>query len=316
MLGLALLLAGGAALVKGAAGIATQFGISPMIVGLTIVSFGTSAPELFVNVIGALNDQTELAFGNVVGSNLANLGLVLGIAAIVRPISIDGKLVLRELPLLLLVTGIILVMAADPLLRGESATLDRSDALILLMVFGLFLYVTVLDVLRRRSIDPLLTHVGEVPMAAGGSMHMLNWLYVAIGLGALFAGGRLTIDSGVALAELLNIQSAIIGLFVVALGTSLPELVTSTIAALRGESDLALGNVVGSNLFNNLMVLPASTLFRPVNIPAGGVLDLSASLVLAAALIPIFWIGRARLGRRTGSALVVSYLAYAAWRLM
>ncbi len=118
MLGLVLLLAGGAALVKGAAGIATQFGISPMIVGLTIVSFGTSAPELFVNVIGALNDQTELAFGNVVGSNLANLGLVLGIAAIVRPISIDGKLVLRELPLLLLVTGIILVMAADPQLRG------------------------------------------------------------------------------------------------------------------------------------------------------------------------------------------------------
>ncbi len=184
------------------------------------------------------------------------------------------------------------------------------------MVFGLFLYVTVLDVLRRRSIDPLLTHVGEVPMAAGGSMHMLNWLYVAIGLGALFAGGRLTIDSGVALAELLNIQSAVIGLFVVALGTSLPELVTSVIAALRGESDLALGNVVGSNLFNNLMVLPASTLVRPVDVPAGGVLDLSASLFLAAALIPIFWIGRARLGRRTGSALVVSYLAYAAWRLM
>ena len=315
LVGLALLLAGGAALVKGASGVAAQFGVSPMIVGLTIVSFGTSAPELVINIIGAVNDQTELAFGNVVGSNLANLGLVLGLAAAVKPISIDSKLVLRELPLLLLVTAIIVVMAADPLLRGLPPTLDRGDALILFMVFGMFMYMAILDVLRRRDIDPLVTRACDVPLATSETSNPLNWLAVAAGVTGLLIGGKLTIDNGVKLGELLGIQSAIIGLFVVAFGTSLPELVTSIIAALRGESDLALGNVVGSNLFNILMVLPASAVVRSVQVPAGGIADLMASLLLAAALIPIFWIGRARLGRPVGILLVVAYLAYAAVRI-
>lgn len=315
LLGLGLLLTGGAALVKGASGIAAQFGVSPMIVGLTIVSFGTSAPELVVNVIGALNEQTELAFGNVVGSNLANLGLVLGIAAVVRPISIDSKLVLRELPLLLLVTAIIVVMAVDPLLKGMAPTLDRADALILLLVFLMFLYIAVIDVLHRRTVDPLVTHSADVPLAVGGSARFLNWMYLGLGTAGLFLGGRLTIDNGVELAQMLDIQSALVGLFIVAIGTSLPELVTSVIAALRGESDLALGNVVGSNLFNILMVLPISALVKPVTVPAGGVADLGMSLFLAAALIPIFWIGQARLGRKVGVVLILCYLGYAIWRI-
>jgi cation:H+ antiporter len=316
VLGLGLLLSGGAALVKGASGVAAQFGVSPMIVGLTIVSFGTSSPELVVNVIGALNDQTELAFGNVVGSNLANLGLVLGIAAIVRPMSIDSKLVLRELPLLLLVTAIIVVMAVDPLLKGMAPTLDRADALVLLLVFCMFLYIAIIDVLRGKGVDPLVTHAGDMPLAVGGSARFLNWMYLGIGIVGLFLGGRLTIDNGVELARILDIQSALVGLFIVAIGTSLPELVTSVVAAMRGESDIALGNVVGSNLFNILMVLPVSALVRPVTVPAGGVVDLGMSLFLAAALIPIFWIGRARLGRRVGFMLVLCYVGYAAWRTL
>ncbi len=315
ILGLGLLLAGGTALVKGASGIAAQFGVSPMIVGLTIVSFGTSAPELVVNVMGALNDQTEFSFGNVIGSNLANLGLVLGIAAIVRPISIDSKLILRELPLLLLVTAIVVVMAADPLLREIAPTLDRADALILFLVFCMFLYIAVIDVIRRRTVDPLVMRAGGVPLAVGSSANFLNWLILGAAIIGLFLGGRLTISSGVEIAVLLNIQSELVGLFVVAIGTSLPELVTSVIAAKRGESDLALGNVVGSNLFNTLMVLPASAIVRPIVIPSGGLLDLGMSLFLAAALIPIFWLGRARLGRRGGTTLILCYLGYAVWRV-
>lgn len=314
VLGLGFLLCGGAALVKGASGIAAQFGVSPMIVGLTIVSFGTSSPELVVNVIGALNEQTELAFGNVVGSNLANLGLVLGIAAIVRPMSIDSKLVLREIPLLLLVTAMIVVMAVDPLLKGMAPALDRSDAVVLLLVFCMFLYIAIIDVLRRKAVDPLITHAGGMPLAVGGSARFMNWMYLSIGIIGLFLGGHLTIENGVELARILDIQSALVGLFIVAIGTSLPELVTSVVAAMRGESDIALGNVVGSNLFNILMVLPVSAVVRPVTVPAGGVVDLGMSLVLAAALIPIFWIGRARLGRRVGFLLVLCYLGYAAWR--
>ncbi len=315
LLGLILLLFGGAALVKGASGIAAQFGVSPMIVGLTIVSFGTSAPELVVNVIGALNDQTELAFGNVVGSNLANLGLVLGIAALIRPISIDSKLLLRELPLLLLVSAMIVVMTADPRFRGLASMLDRSEATILFLVFGMFMYIAVIDVIRRRTVDPLITHAGDVPLAVGGSVRLLNLTYLLVGTIALFLGGRLTIDNGVELAAILSIQSALVGLFIVAIGTSLPELVTTVFAAMRGESDIALGNVVGSNLFNNLMVLPVSAIASPVSVPAGGMIDLAMSLVLAAALIPIFWIGRAQLGRITGALLILCYLGYAIWRV-
>lgn len=315
LLGLALLLAGGAALVKGASGIAAQFGVSPMIVGLTIVSFGTSAPELVVNVIGALNDQTELAFGNVVGSNLANLGLVLGIAAVIRPISIDSKLVIRELPLLLLVSAMIVVMCADPRFRGIASMLDRSEAIILFLVFGMFMYIAVIDVLRRKTFDPLVTHAGDIPLAVGGLTSFMNLAYLLAGTFALFLGGRLTINNGVELADMLSIQSALVGLFIVAIGTSLPELVTTVFAAMRGESDIALGNVVGSNLFNNLMVLPVSAIASPVSVPGGGMLDLAMSLVLAAALIPIFWIGRAQLGRATGGLLILSYLGYAIWRI-
>jgi len=316
VLGLSLLIGGGFLLVKGSSGIAARFNVSPMIVGLTIIAFGTSAPELIIGILAALRDQSDIVFGNVVGSNIANLGLVLGIAAVVRPIEIHGQIVRRELPLLLLATGVIVVMALDPLLRGMSPVLDRSDAIILLFLFFVFFYVTALDVLHRRSSDSLLSDMDSSPLVPVESPATYDWVSVALGLVGLFLGGQLTISNGVELAALLDVSGTIVGLFVFAVGTSLPELVTSVIAAIRREPDLALGNVIGSNLFNSLAVLPISAVIRPVGVPSGGMLDLSVSFLFAAALIPIFWIGRARLGRRVGWLLLFCYGVYALGRVL
>lgn len=214
--------------------------------------------------------------GNAVGSNIANLGLVLRIAAVIRPIEINGQIVRRELPLLLLATGVIVVMA----------------------------------------LDPLLSDIDSTPLVTVASPATYDWVSVVLGLIGLFLGGQLTISNGVELAAVLDVSNAIVGLFVVAIGTSLPELITSIIAAIRREPDLALGNVIGSNLFNSLAVLPISAVIRPVGVPSGGMLDLSVSFLFAAALIPIFWIGRARLGRRVGWLLLFCYGVYVLGRVL
>jgi cation:H+ antiporter len=233
----------------------------------------------------------------------------------VKPLEIHGQIVRRELPLLLLATGAILIMAMDPMMRGEIGVIDRSDAVILVFLFLIFFYVTALDVLERRSDDSLMVdfdHSRKIPLAASSAR---DWLSIVVGLTGLLIGGRLTISGGVELAAILNVPSAIVGLFVVAAGTSLPELVTSIIAALRREPDLALGNVIGSNLFNGLAVLPVTALVRPVVVPDGGLLDLAVSFMFAVVLIPIFYVGRARLGRGVGCVFLIAYLAYAVTRL-
>ena len=314
-LGLAILIAGGALLVHGASQIASSLGVAPMVVGLTIVGFGTSAPELVVNVIGALDQQTELAFGNVVGSNISNLSLVLGAAAIFQRITIRSELLLREVPLLLLATTTISVMALDGALDGGASVLSRSEAITLMLIFGIFLYIMTLDFLRSRSEDALLTNIADTTLVNTPKPSSFCWLQALGGLVLLGVGGDLTINQGVELADLLGVSPTIVGLFVVAVGTSMPELITSTIAAVRGEADLALGNVVGSNLFNSLLVLPASAVITPVTIPAGGLADLSLSWLLAAALIPFFVLGKARLGRPVGVMLLLGYGAYAFLRI-
>ncbi len=306
--GLGLLLLGGAALVRGASGIAEAYGISPLIVGLTVVAFGTSAPELVVNVIGAIRGQSEIAFGNVAGSNLANLGLVLGFAALITPISIQGQIIRRELPLLLLATTVLVVMCLDVMLRSETAAIDRADGLILLLLFGIFVYITISDFLGQKE-DPLLVTVEQITPDLIGNP-VVNWLYVVAGCAGLMLGGQLTIDNGVALAARLEVSPAIVGMMVVAIGTSLPELVTSIIAAMRREADLCVGNVIGSNIFNALLVLPVSGLVRPLSIPSGGTIDLLMSLLLALALIPIFIVAGGTMGRFIGAGFIVAYFGY------
>jgi len=315
ILGIVLLIGGGTSLVHGASQIAARFGVSPMVVGLTIVAFGTSMPELVVNMIGASSGATELAFGNVVGSSIANLALVLGTAALIRPIDIQGQLVRRELPLLLLATAILTTMSLDNFFDGANPIISRSDAVVLLFVFSIFIYTMVTDFIKAREGDALLIAIGSNPLVDNKSAGRFGGLFIAAGVFLLYYGGDMTVRHSVELAERLGISEVIVGLYIVALGTSMPELVTSIIAAARKESDLALGNIVGSNLFNTLLVLPASALISPVRIPAGGVADLLLSLVFAAMLIPIFIFGKARLGRLTGVIFLSIYLAWATLRI-
>ncbi len=313
--GIVLLIGGGALLVRGASEIAAGFGISPMVVGLTIVGFGTSSPELVVNLIGAFQGATGLAFGNVIGSNISNLGLVLGAAAIMSPIAIHGEVVRRELPLLLLATTMMTVMALDGPLEGGPAVLGRTDAVILMLMFCIFIYITALDLMRIRRKDALLAEIDESVIIVTPARGRFSWLLVAGGFVLLFFGGELTVRNGVAFASQIGISTTVVGLFVVAVGTSMPELVTSIIAAVRRESDLALGNVIGSNIFNSLMVLPTSGVIAQIPVPSGGVSDLVFSWLLAAALIPIFFFGKAYLGRISGAAFLTAYFAYAAARI-
>lgn len=313
--GIALLIGGGALLVRGASEIATRHNISPVIVGLVIVGFGTSSPELVVNIIGAATGASELAFGNAVGSNIANLGLILGITACLVPITIQSSIVRRELPLLLLATTMILVLALDGPIEGGPAVIGRSDSVVLLLVFTIFIYISALDMIRVQSKDPLLSEIALHTDVMAPSTVGRPWLMVLGGFLLLYLGGEVTIRSSVTFAEGIGIPPAIVGLFVVSLGTSMPELVTSIIAALRNESDIALGNVVGSNIFNSLVVLPVSGLIGKVNVPAGGIGDLLMSWALAAILVPIFFLGKGRLGRPVGAAILIAYLVYAAVRL-
>ncbi len=314
--GIFLLIGGGALLVRGASDIAAGFGISPMVVGLTIVGFGTSSPELVVNLIAAFKGATGLAFGNVIGSNISNLGLVLGAAAIMRPIAIQGDVVRRELPLLLLATTMIAVMALDGPLEGAPAAIGRTDAIILMLTFCIFIYITALYLVRVRRNDPLLDDISASPVVITVGQGRISWLLVVGGFVLLFFGGEMTVRNGVAFADQIGISATVVGLFVVAVGTSMPELVTSIIAARRGESDLALGNVIGSNIFNSLMVLPAGGVIAQIPVPYGGVSDIVVSWLLAAALIPIFFLGRAYLGRVTGALFVLAYLLYASVRIV
>jgi cation:H+ antiporter len=313
--GLIVLLLGCAALVGGASQLASRLGVPPMIVGLTIVGFGTSSPELVVNIIGGLEGETALAFGNVVGSNISNLALVLGAAAILQKIEIHGSVIRRELPLLLLVTTVMTVMALDNVLGGGAAVIAASDAVVLLLMFAIFVYITVQDIMLARSKDRLLDEVAEYPLVRIELGKRFLWASIIVGFVLLFIGGEMTVRYSVAFASSIGIPSDVIGLVVVAVGTSLPELVTSIMAAWRDESDLALGNILGSNVFNSLIVLPVSALINDVAIPDGGVGDLIMSWLLAAVLVPIFYFGRRTLGRTSGALLLLAYFSYMAVRV-
>lgn len=312
--GLILLLGGGDLLVRGAAGLAKIAGLSPMVIGLTIVAFGTSAPELSVNILAAVHGNGTLAFGNIVGSNIANVALVLGLAAMIKPLRIQGTIITREIPMMLLASGAALIMSFDGFLRGAVDMYDRSDGLLFLLLFSVFLYYTISEVLHKRTADPFVEQARMLGPESNIQSWLINGGLLLAGLAALMSGGRLTVDAAVHLAEAMGIPKVVIGLTIIAVGTSLPELVTSIMATWRGQTDLAVGNVVGSNIFNLLFVTGLSATIAPITIPAGGVNDLLVMTALSLILLPMAITDTRRIVRSEGLLLLTAYAAYVLWR--
>jgi cation:H+ antiporter len=226
--GLLLLLGGGEWVVRGATRLARALGVSPLAIGLTVVAFGTSAPELAVNVIAALRDRGGISFGNIIGSNMANIGLIIGITALIRPILIGGVVIRRELPMMLLSTACVMIMSSDAMLGRRENFLDRSEGMVLLLLFMVFVYYTLGDFLRQKNGEDPETSaeiIGVFPTVPAKSSATRDLLLTAGGLAALLLGAHWTVDAGASLARAFGVPEVIIGLTILALGTSLPELV-------------------------------------------------------------------------------------------
>lgn len=312
-LGLALLIGGADLLVRGAVGLAKALGVAPVLVGLTVVAFGTSTPELVVNLVAAYRGQSAIGFGNVIGSNIANIGLLLGITGLLRPITVHGILVRREIPMMLLGSVLVIVQAEDMWLTGRPANvLDRDDGLTLLLLFCVFLYYTVAEALRGGSGDA--QDVGadgeeSGPVERGAKAYAKFAGLIVAGLALLVVGGELTVSGATGLARALGVPEAIVGLTLVAVGTSLPELATNLVAIVRKQGDLALGNIVGSNIFNLLFVLGITNVIAPIPLPESGIVDLFVMLGFTLLLFPLATVKRS-IGRRDAGVLLVAYVGY------
>jgi cation:H+ antiporter len=304
VLGLIALYLGAEWLVGGAARLARRLGMRPLVVGLTVVAFGSSAPELLVGVVASVQDQSDVVLGNVVGSNILNIALILGVAAMVRPLRVGMRLLSREAPLMVIVSLVVAAM----MLNGH---LGRADATVLLVGFVAFLAF----VMRAAEYEPAeiaaeyvqfeAAERGEVPGGVGRDL-----LLVVVGLAGLIVGAQFLVMSAVFFARLVGVSEVVIGLTVVAIGTSLPELATCVVAAIREESDIALGNAVGSNLFNLLSILGVAGLIRPIEVsPSLLEYEIPAMVLFAVLLVPLAWRGRV-LGRISGGVLLIGYLVF------
>lgn len=310
--GLAVLIGGGHALVKGASALALRIGVAPILVGLTVVAFGTSTPELVVNVAAALRGNTEIGFGNVVGSNIANIGLLLAVTAVVAPLAIHRTLVVREIPMMILACAAALVLGGGRLLGDAEAGYARGDGLMLLLLFAVFLYYTIGEAIRQRD-DPAILDASVPGMDGGKTPGGLGiGVLIVGGLAALILGGELTVQGAVGVATALGLSETVIGLTIVAVGTSLPEFATTLTAARKGQGDLAIGNIVGSNIYNLLFIWGLSVTLEPSPMPPQGALDLLVMTVLSLLLLPMV-ISQNRLGRIEGAVMLIGYMGYIGW---
>ena len=292
-------------LVSGSSKLALSFGVKPLIIGLTLVAFGTSAPELTVSMTSALQGSADLSVGNVIGSNIANVGLVLGIAALLKPVHVDAEVFRRDLPAMLFVAFLIAVLPfiGGPTQQGENVVfmIDRWKAGILL---GVLAYVLFLMFRGAKS------EGDEKPAPMAFSRRAALGFLTLVGLAVLLTGGTIFVDGAVSAAQMLGIPELVIGLTVLAIGTSLPELATSIVAIIRGESAIGLGNVVGSNIFNICLVLGLVSLVSPLAIDAQVMrLDMIAMLGFMAILALLAWTGRT-ISRVEGAILLGLYALY------
>jgi len=262
-----------------------------------------------VNGLAAVEGTPELSFGNVIGSNIANVALILGVLALIRPLEVESSVVSREIPMMLLATAAVIVLGSDRI-HGAPEAYDRSDGLILLLFFSVFLYYTLAEVLRRRTADPLFTQARQLGGPTRLQAAVPSALLTAGGLVALSGGAHLTVRGAVSLAEAFGVPSVFVGLSLVAFGTSLPEFVTCLAAARRGQVELAVGNVVGSNLFNLLFILALTAAVRPIPLPAGGHFDLGVLALVSVALLFVANTHGRRIVRMEGALLLTLYASY------
>jgi cation:H+ antiporter len=299
--GLVLLAAGAEGLVWGASSGARRLGISPLIIGLTVVAFGTSAPELVVSVLAAVGGNADIALGNVVGSNIANVGLILGLAALVTPIRIQAQILRVDVPIMIGISGLLLGLLWD-------GVVGRLNGVVLVAGAAAYTMLCVWGAWDEPQAAVEKTFDAGVP--AQGSVGR-DLLFGVGGLAFLVGGARLLVSGATAIAEAAGLSATVIGLTVVAVGTSLPELATAVAAARRNESDLVVGNVVGSNIFNVLGILGMTACVQPIDATGLSVWDTGVLMGFAVAILPLFWTDYT-FSRREGGVLVGGYVVYVA----
>lgn len=302
--GFALLIAGANYLVDSASSIASNYGISPMVIGLTIVAFGTSAPELVVNIYASLEKSSGMVLGNVLGSNIFNLLFILGLISITKPLTVRNNTTWSEIPLNVVAAVSVFVIANDILLSGDTASfITRSEGLLLLLFFCIFLAYNV-NISRKEK------DAGEEVEIPGYSTGKSIILFV-LGLAGLVIGGKFIVQSGVSIAQTFGLSERVIGLTIISIGTSLPELATSLVAARKNNVDIAIGNVVGSNIFNIFFILGVSAVINPVEALPGSQMDILLNIVAGILLFIFIFTGKGRqLERWEGAVFLAIYLGY------
>jgi cation:H+ antiporter len=300
--GIVMLYLGGEALVRGAVALARTLGWSPLVIGLTVVSFGTSSPELASTLAASLNGAPEVAFGNVVGSNIANIGLILGLTALIWPLTTTARFLKREVPFMLLSSALLFPVVAD----GLISRLEGASLFALLVAFLVYLMRRERE---RSSVEAdFEREFGDKRLSPTASV-----LLVLLGIVLLMGGAHLLVTGGVAIARVIGVSERVIGLTLVAFGTSLPELAASLVAGLKREGDIVLGNVIGSNIFNVLCILGITPMVSPLVVDASAVwLDLTAMLILTLLLWPIL-ASHLKLERWEGFLLLAFYGMYIGW---
>ncbi len=302
LLGFPLLIGGAYATVRGASTIALKLGVSELVIGLTVVALGTSAPELLVSTFAAFKGSPDVGTGNIIGSNISNLLLILGVASVITPLKMQKSIRWREIPFTLLATIVLMVVANDTILAGRvQNSLDLSDGLILLGFFAIYLYY-IFSLTKEKNETGEKVETTSLPLAI---------VLVVAGIVGLGLGGQWLVDGASTIALRLGMSEALIGLTIVALGTSLPELATSVTAALRGNADMAVGNVVGSNVFNILWILGFSSMLHEINYN----LTLNADMVFLILITLVFFLftftgGKHRIDRLEGGLFLLCYVVY------
>lgn len=304
LLGFLFLIKGADIFVSSASSIAEKFKIPPLLIGLTIVAFGTSAPEAAVSITAALNNQNNMAIANVIGSNMFNLLVVIGVIALIKPIKLTKSILAKEFPFLLLASIVLFILSLDIKLGSSTVNiLSKSDGLILLSLFAIFLYYLIETALTSNinndEVDNTSKEISVVRCVLG----------CIIGILGIVFGGQIVVESASNIALSLGMSETLVGLTIVSIGTSLPELVTSVVAAKKGENDMAIGNAIGSNMFNILFVLASSCAISGIAVSGEALID-ACIMIIATALTYVFSLTKKSVSRVEGLALVLTYTAY------